>query len=384
MADPRLIAFYLPQFHPIRENDAWWGTGFTEWTNVATARPRFRGHHQPHIPADLGFYDLRLPETRQAQAALARHHGIYGFCYYHYWFNGTRLLERPFDEVLNSGSPDLPFCLCWANESWTRTWDGLEREVLIKQDYSQADSQRHIEWLIRAFKDQRYIRMDGKPLFIFWRLSDIPDASALIRAWRAQAVSSGLPGLYLCAMRNGHTAVRDPDLLDIGADAILDFQPNWKSFPNSGNLVNRLAALGKDLLPVSVFRALGRAVSASRILDYDGIVAAKIAAEWPRDYTVYPCVFPSWDNSARRKSALIIQNDDAGRYQQWLEAAIGTVNRYEPGKQVVFINAWNEWAEGCHLEPDLKQGRVFLDATAKALAGVDRAQRGFIGDARPA
>lgn len=376
MPSPRLIAFYLPQFHPIRENDAWWGTGFTEWTNVAVARPRFRGHHQPHIPADLGFYDLRLAETRQAQAALARQYGVRGFCYYHYWFNGTRLLERPFDEVLHSGKPDFPFCLCWANESWTRTWDGLEHQILMKQDYSAADSQRHIEWLIRAFKDERYIRVDGKPLFIFWRLSDIPDASALLRTWRAEAVRSGLPGLYLCAMRNGHTAARDLDLLHAGADAILDFQPNWTSFPMSGNLVNRLAVMGKELLPASIFQAFGRAVSASRVLDYDGIVAARIAAAWPRDYTVYPCVFPTWDNSPRRKSALIIQNDDAGKYQRWLEAAIDTVNSYEPGKQIVFVNAWNEWAEGCHLEPDLEHGHAFLAATARALAGTDQAQSG--------
>jgi lipopolysaccharide biosynthesis protein len=365
----KLVAFYLPQFHPIQENDAWWGPGFTEWRNVAVARPRFRGHHQPHIPADLGFYDLRLPETRQAQANLARQYGVHGFCYYHYWFNGTRLLERPFDEVLHGGSPDFPFCLCWANESWTRTWDGFEHQILMKQCYSAADSQRHIEWLIQAFKDERYIRVDGKPLFIFWRLSDIPDASALITMWRAKAVSSGLPGLYLCAMRNGHTSARDLELLQVGADAILDFQPNWTSFPKSGNLVNRLAVMGKDLLPASVFQALGRSVSASRVLDYDGIVGAKIAAAVPGDYTVYPCVFPTWDNSARRKSAMIIQNDDAGRYQQWLEAAIDSVSRYEPGRQIVFVNAWNEWAEGCHLEPDLEHGHAFLVATARALTG---------------
>ena len=371
MQRAKLIALYLPQFHPIRKNDEWWGAGFTEWTNVAMTRPRFRGHHQPHIPADLGFYDLRLAETREAQAALARQYGIQGFCYYHYWFNGTRLLERPFDEVLGSGSPDFPFCLCWANESWTRTWDGLDREILIKQEYSTADSRRHIEWLIRAFKDERYIRVDGKPLFLIWRLLDIPDAGELIKMWRAQAASNGLPGLHLCAVRNGHTGARDLDILRAGADAILDFQPNWTSFPISGNLVNRLAVLGKGLLPASVFRAFGRAVTASRVLDYDGIVDASIAAEWPNDYAVYPCVFPTWDNSARRRSALIIQNDNAAKYQQWLEAAVGRVSRYEPDKQIVFINAWNEWAEGCHLEPDREKGHEFLAATAKALAARD-------------
>jgi lipopolysaccharide biosynthesis protein len=372
MRRPKLIAFYLPQFHPIRENDRWWGAGFTEWTNVAMGRPRFRGHHQPHIPADLGFYDLRLEETRQAQANLARQYGIHGFCYYHYWFNGTRLLERPFDEVLASGRPEFPFCLCWANESWTRTWDGFDRDILMKQEYSAQDNQRHIEWLIRAFKDERYIRVDGKPLFIFWRLSDIPDARQLISSWQAEAIRSGLPGLYLCAVRNGHTVDADSDLLRSGADAILDFQPNWKSFPPSGNLVNRLAIFGKRMLPEAVFRAFGRTVSASRVLDYSTIAAAKVAAQRPMDYTVHPCVFPTWDNSARRKSSMIIQNDDAGKYRQWLEAAIGAVSRYEADRQMVFLNAWNEWGEGCHLEPDLEHGHAFLTATAEALRQTDR------------
>jgi lipopolysaccharide biosynthesis protein len=358
---------YLPQFHPIPENDAWWGKGFTEWTNVSVTRPRFRGHHQPHVPADLGFYDLRLAQTREAQAALAREHGIHGFCYYHYWFHGERLLERPFDEVLNSGTPKFPFCLCWANESWTRTWDGMEREILKKQDYSMQDHQRHIEWLMHAFRDERYIRIDGMPLFIFWKLHAIPDAAAMISMWRAEAVRNGLPGLYLCAMRNGHTEGADADLLRAGVDAIVNFQPNWSSFPASGNLVNRLAIVAKKILPTALFQFLGRHASASAVLDYAGIVDASISSIRPQDYTVHPCVFPSWDNSSRRKSAMIIQNDDPAKYQQWLEACIVAAQRHEPGRQLVFINAWNEWAEGCHLEPDRRNGLAFLTATARAL-----------------
>jgi lipopolysaccharide biosynthesis protein len=371
---PKLIALYLPQFHPIPQNDEWWGGGFTEWTNVAAARPHFRGHYQPHIPADLGFYDLRLSETREAQAALARRHGIHGFCYYHYWFNGTQLLERPFNEVLNSRNPDFPFCLCWANESWTRTWDGLERRILKKQDYSNEDNRHHIDWLIRAFQDDRYIRIEGKPLFILYRLLDIPNAREMLDMWRAEARRQGLAGLYLCAMQTGITESSDANLLDSGVDAIVDFQPNWKSFPVSGNLMNKLAVVAKRVLPSSIYQALGRSVSAERIIDYGKVVDMNIAIPWPDDYTKFPCVFPSWDNSARRKSATIIQNDDPAKYQQWLEASIAGVRRYKAERQMVFINAWNEWAEGCHLEPDRKNLHAFLTATTNALAVGDRTQ----------
>src|SRR5215475_4957626 len=182
---PRLVAFYLPQYHPIPENDEWWGTGFTEWTNVVSAKPVFAGHYQPHLPADLGFYDLRLPEVRQAQADLARNHGIHGFCYYHYWFQGRRLLRRPFDEVLRSGQPDFPFCLCWANENWTRVWDGSDKKLLIEQTYSADDDLAHIRWLAPAFRDPRHIRVEGKPLFLVYRARKLPDPLRTTSLWRS-------------------------------------------------------------------------------------------------------------------------------------------------------------------------------------------------------
>src|SRR6266581_5637616 len=223
--DPRVIAFYLPQYHPIPENDAWWGRGFTEWTNVTKARALFRGHYQPHLPADLGFYDLRLAETREAQAELAREHGIHGFCYYHYWFNGRRLLERPFDNVLASGKPDFPFCLCWANESWTKAWDGCG-DYLIEQQYSELDDRRHMRWLVKAFDDKRYIRIDGKPLFLVYRASDLPDSLKTTTIWREEAKKSGVGEIFLAAVESNFPEERrDPTKL--GFDAAVEFQPDW-------------------------------------------------------------------------------------------------------------------------------------------------------------
>ncbi len=197
MVASRVIAFYLPQFHPIPENDAWWGAGFTEWTNVRKARPLFPGHYQPHVPADLGYYDLRDPGARQAQADLARAYGIYGFCYYHYWFNGKRLLSQPFDAVLESGKPAFPFCLCWANHHWNRAWDGQATQLLMQQTYSAQDDLAHIRWLAPAFRDARYIRVAGKPLFLVYNASDLPDALRTTSLWRDEAHRLGMGDLFL-------------------------------------------------------------------------------------------------------------------------------------------------------------------------------------------
>src|SRR5215471_1865027 len=227
---PRIIAFYLPQFHPIPENDRWWGQGFTEWTNVAKARPLFRGHHQPHLPADLGFYDLRVPEVRQEQADMARQYGISGFCYYHYWFHGRRLLSRPFDEVLASGRPNFPFCLCWANENWTRSWDGTDREVLLPQRHSPEDDRAHIEYLLQAFQDMRYVRIDGRPLFLVYRTELLPDPARTAEIWRQRAHVAGIGDLYLARVES---FVSDTDPRAIGFDAAIEFAPDWRNLPTA-------------------------------------------------------------------------------------------------------------------------------------------------------
>jgi lipopolysaccharide biosynthesis protein len=374
--EPKVIAIYLPQFHPIPENDEWWGAGFTEWRNVARARPRFRGHNQPQIPADLGFYDLRLQETRKAQAELAFEHGIHGFCYYHYWFNGKMLLERPFNEVLESGQPDFPFCLCWANENWTRRWDGQDNQVLIAQNYSTYDPQAHIAWLARAFADKRYISVDGKPLWLIWRAASIPKLDYVIDAWRKAARSLGFPDVFLCAVRGGHNRQNEAAFSASGFDSVLNVQPG--ALPTSGYHWYVVRKKLKRLLPnvaSKLLAAMGATKFAPNSLTYSkedySTVMRKAIDEMlkPQQLPVFPCVFPSWDNSARRSvGALVIQNDDAELYGSWLRECLRHVSRaHPPQTQFVFVNAWNEWAEGCHLEPDLTNGRRFLEATRSAL-----------------
>jgi lipopolysaccharide biosynthesis protein len=347
----RLIAFYLPQFHPIAENDEWWGTGFTEWRNVARADPRFAGHDQPHIPADLGFYDLRLPETRWQQAQLARTHGIHGFCYYHYWFEGRRLLGRPFDEVLASGEPDLPFALCWANDPWSRRWDGREDELLIAQTYSDADDLAHIRWLLPALADPRAITVDGKPMFLVYRATHLPDAARTTDTWREEVARAGLPGIHLVAVETAWDL--GWDATSVGFDARVLFQPQFAWLMTAPQAqAARLEVPGLPDLQVYDYATVARAIQ-------------DIA---PAPYRRYESVFPGWDNTARRGDKAVVMHDaDPAAYESWLAAAVDRALRQPSGQGLVFLNAWNEWAEGCHLEPDRRHGRAFLEATRRAL-----------------
>ncbi|MDP1864707.1 MAG: glycoside hydrolase family 99-like domain-containing protein [Thiobacillus sp.] len=357
-ANIRAIAFYLPQYHPIPENDEWWGNGFTEWRNVIKAKPLFQGHYQPHSPSDLGFYDLRLPEVREAQAKLAHQHGIHGFCYYHYWFNGRRILERPFNEILETGKPDFPFCLCWANENWTRVWDGGERDVLLGQQYSPEDDLAHIRSLIPAFKDSRYIRIDGKPLFLVYRTERLPDPAKTAALWQEEVKRAGLPGLYLARVEN---FVRAVDPRTIGFDAAIEFAPDASKAGKALFRDYMSTLLGKlNLLP-AVFRH-------NQVYSYSATVQGMLSKPEP-DYPWFRCVSPMWDNSARRSvNANIFIGSTPVLFKQWLKEIIARTRlRYEGDDGIVFINAWNEWAEGCHLEPDEKWGLAYLEATRDAL-----------------
>ncbi|HLX54835.1 MAG TPA: glycoside hydrolase family 99-like domain-containing protein [Aquella sp.] len=371
----RTIAFYLPQYHPIDENDMWWGKGFTEWTNTVKARPRFKGHYQPHLPADLGFYDLRVPETRQLQADLAKENGIYGFCYYHYWFNGRRILDRPFKEVFESGKPDFPFMLCWANENWTRIWDGSDNDILLKQNYSLKDDRQHIQGLIPYFKDERYIRINGKPVFVVYKSTLLPNPAQTITIWREEASKEGLE-LYIC--RIDSFGNEGTSYMRAGFDASVEFQPFSTTLSDfrkniltprlKFNLLNRSILKWYHITGNKRSRDIFLKKMFSHI-DYNEFVDyLKKTYKYPEDYIRFPGVTPSWDNTARRgELSFIFKNANPEKYKEWLNFHCQNFKPPSEEENFIFINAWNEWAEGNHLEPDMKWGNKYLEATRDAL-----------------
>jgi glycosyltransferase involved in cell wall biosynthesis len=347
--DVRAIAFYLPQYHPIPENDGWWGKGFTEWTNVTRGRPLFRGHYQPHLPGELGFYDLRLQEVREAQADLARKHGLYGFCYHYYWFAGKRVLERPLAEMLASGRPNFPFCISWANENWTRRWDGRDQEILLKQEYSAEGDLAFIQELIPVLSDQRYIRVNGKPLLLVYRTESMPNSRKTAEIWREEAVKAGIGDLYLCRVES-FSAI-DPK--KIGFDAACQFPPLIMDSP--------------EVDPRLILSSSEASEFKGRIFDYGGMVRKALSAK--AHYKRFLGITPSWDNTPRRgQHGAIWLNSPPEEYEKWfIRIREETMRLHEGHERLIFINAWNEWAEGCHLEPDQRYGRAYLQATRRAL-----------------
>lgn len=346
----RAIAYYLPQFHPFPENDEWWGKGFTEWRNVSKAIPRYRGHLQPRLPDALGFYDLRLREVMVEQAALAKRHGVSGFCFYHYWFDGKRLLQRPLEMLLADRSIDLPFCICWANENWTRTWSGQESSVLISQAYSDQGDLDFADSLVPIVSDPRYIRIDGRPLVMLYRPGHLPDAAATVARWRQRFIQSGLPDPYVVMPQ----AFDVDDPRPFGLDAAVGFPPHNVGF----NLPNLRAE--QELLDTNF---------TGRVCDYDSMVQAALALA-PTAYKLFPGVCPSWDNEARRPGrGFSLKGSTPAKYGAWLTAACcKAMQQPNPDERIVFINAWNEWAEGAYLEPDRHHGFAFLRETARAIA----------------
>jgi len=342
-----VIAFYLPQFHAFPENDAWWGRGFTEWTNVSKSVPQFAGHLQPRLPGELGFYDLRLKDVLRRQQQLARLYGIHGFCFHHYWFAGKRLMEAPFNHVLDDPSMDLPFCLCWANENWTRRWDGAEHDVLIAQQHSPEDDLAFIADILPALRDSRYIRIDGAALLVVYRVTLLPDPRATAQRWRDYCRQQGIGEIHLVAAQT--FGIKDPR--EYGFDAALEFPPHNVA-PDEVST--------NQLMFNSVFRG--------RIYRYADMVRGQQDAAVP-EYKLYKCAFPSWDNSARKPGrGHVFHGSSPALFAEWLRSiACFTPRTSEAAGSTVFVNAWNEWGEGAYLEPDRRHGYAYLEALGDVL-----------------
>lgn len=352
----RAIAYYLPQFHPIPENDAWWGKGFTEWTNVSKAKPLFKSHQQPLLPSDLGFYDLRVPEVRAEQANLARKYGIEGFCYWHYWFNGKLLLDRPLKEMRASGEPRFPFCVGWANESWTRRWTGEETEVLLKQTYSLEDDLAHARWLAETFSDDRYIRVDGRPLFILYRAPALPDAVRTTETIRAECQRLGVAEPYIVG-RDTHNPGQD--MRNYGCDITESSSPSLGSLPGAFIIPNRLA---------DAVRNARLGVWSWRLKVYDYEHACSLMELGRPQHPYIPGFLVGWDNTARRGSkAIVLVRSTPAAFQRGLRRVINLVRDRPPEHRIVFLNAWNEWAEGMCLEPGQQYGHGYLEAVNSEL-----------------
>jgi lipopolysaccharide biosynthesis protein len=360
----RLIAFYLPQFHPIPENDEWWGKGFTEWTNVGKAKRLFRGHEQPKIPADLGYYDLRLKETRKAQADLAREHGVEGFCYWHYWFgNGKRLIEQPFNEVVNSGEPDFPFCLAWANDSWmAKLWNSegtCVKETLQEQLYlGDEDYIQHFNALLPAFKDKRYICVEDKPLFMIYKPLEFPDVSRFIELWQELAKQNGLKGIYFIGQTPN--IKKREKILSQGFDAVNVVR--LFEYVRYGRSLTRRAI---DKIKRKVFRL-------PFVFQYKDAMKNFVGTE-DSDLNVMPSIVPNWDHTPRSGlGGHVYLNSTPELFGKHVEQVLEKIKDKPEDKRIAFIKSWNEWGEGNYLEPDLKYGLSHLKEMKKTLNAFEK------------
>ena len=379
----RVIAFYLPQYHPIPENDKWWGTGFTEWTNVAKAKPLFKGHVQPHIPTDLGFYDLRMPEIREKQAKLAKEAGIEGFCYWHYWFGkGKRLLERPFNEVLISGTPDFPFCIGWANETWSnKSWNAksksLKDATLMEQTYIESEFDDHFYEVLPALKDKRYITVDGKPLFLIFSPYAMPDQRKFIDRWRELAHENGLPGIHFVGITN-NISMREIGSYNSGKARIPSFDEaalHYNYLLERGfDAVNSRGQLRAEMLAGSRVRSFIKKILAKvfhidmlskfKMSDINKYLFVKEDA-WEN---AYPTIIPNWDRSPRSgKKAIIYTDSTPTEFKHQVEEALELVKGKQDEHKIIFLKSWNEWGEGNFMEPDMQYGHGYLKALKEVI-----------------
>lgn len=355
---PKIIAFYLPQFHPIPENNKWWGLGFTEWHNVAKARPLYKGHIQPKLPGELGFYDLRLSETRVDQAKLAKEYGVHGFCYWHYWFNGKRLLEKPLDEVIKSKEPDFPFCVGWANESWTGVWHGAENKVLMEQTYPYDDPDQHYETLRVFFHDERYIKHEGNPLFYVYKPNQLPKQFQYLERLRELAIKDGFPGLYILGTWSPNPGGRFSSAFNLNLDgaAILNISGRH-SLQVSYHFIN--SAIEK------IKNKIGLSIGGPKKIEYKKALKPMIPDLREFSFDAYNTVISNWDNTPRSgKKGLVLTNSSPELFKKALEIAFKNLElKYgdSSNKNYIFLKSWNEWAEGNYIEPDQTNGRAYLN-----------------------
>lgn len=361
----KVIAFYLPQFHPIPENDNWWGKGFTEWTSVAKAKPLYRNHYQPHVPADLGFYDLRLSEVREAQAELAKNAGVTAFCYWHYWMgNGKQLLEMPFNEVVRLGKPDFPFCLAWANHSWlNKSWNagaskGIIPKVLIEQTYpGKKDIDEHFYTFLKAFKDKRYLHIHGKLMFLIYDIHNIPDFPLFKLRWNELAENNDLPGFYFIANTEDISDLDSEIIKDYDAVSLCRIYAPWKI--ETSSIAKRFRFITRNISRI-IRRPLNIISYAKAIKHIDTHVYEKDR--------VYPNIIPNWDNSPRRGvGAYMYKGSTPDLFRKHVQQTIDRISHKDDEDKVIFIKSWNEWAEGNYMEPDLQWGKKYLMALREVL-----------------
>lgn len=351
----KLIAFYLPQFHQIPENDEWWGEGFTEWTNTEKALPLFEGHYQPKRPLDGRFYNLLDDSTKEWQVGLAKKYGIYGFCYYHYWFNGKLLLEKPAEQMLANSRIDLPFCFSWANENWCKTWDGGNKEVIMKQDYgTKYDWEKHYNYLRPFFLDQRYIKQNNKIIFLIYRTDLVPQLAEMLECWNSMARADGFDGFYFISQH--HTAMLEKDEIAKCIDYQIRFEPLFSRVVYRKNhFMYRMVVNLKRWFTSRKFDNCDYDIIWNQILSYKD------------NRKIIPGAFVSWDNTPRKKNGIVFANSSPEKYGKYMRNLIKKIKCGEYDTDFLFINAWNEWGEGTYLEPDEKYGYAYLEETKKAL-----------------
>lgn len=360
----KIIALYLPQYHTIPENDKWWGEGFTDWVNVKKAKPLFAGHNQPRVPLNSKYYNLLDKEDQVWQARLAKENGVYGFCYYHYWFNGKQLLEQPLNNMLNTKEIELPFCICWANEPWSRTWDGSEKEMLMPQEYGgEKEWIEHFNYLLKAFKDSRYIKVCNKPMLVIYRTESIDNCSKMFDFWNNEAIKNGFNGLHIVEMMTGF---QDKPQYS-KSEAVMEFEPNFtlrydiSQFERVKRRLRRIIRNNKFIFKENCPKAL------LDVYSYDKIWTKIVNRR--RNYSnrkVYPGAFVGWDNSPRKGiNSMIFNGESVDKFGKYINQQIEKTNEYYKS-EYIFINAWNEWAEGTYLEPDKKNGNAYLEIIKNA------------------